>query len=99
MAERYRLVITRSFQAMTKQPHPKRAAIVRVAILALIMMLIGGKWYLYVAHADSPYDDFGAGINSIMPAPIKRMGCRMLEKRFGDIPIPPKGCNVAGRWA
>lgn len=83
---------------MTKEPNTKRAALIRVAILASIMLLIGGKWYTYVAHADSPYDDFGASINAIMPAPINRIGCGMLAKRFGNIPIPPKGCNVDGRW-
>lgn len=84
---------------MTKEPKTRRMAYIRAAILASLMLFVGGKWYFYVAHADSPYDDLGSSINSIMPGPINRIGCSLLEKRFGDIPIPPKGCNVAGRWA
>lgn len=83
---------------MTKAPSTRRAAFIRAGILVSIMLLVGGKWYIYVAHADSPYDDFGSSINSIMPGPINRLGCEMLEKRFGNVPIPPKGCNVDGRW-
>jgi hypothetical protein len=84
---------------MTRQPNPKRAALIRVAILASIILLIGGKWYSYVAFAESPYDEFGAGLNAIMPGPINRLGCNMLQRRFGNLPIPPKGCGVDGRWA
>jgi len=84
---------------MTKQPNPKRPALIRAAILASIMLLLGGKWYSYVAFAESPYDAFGAGLNSIMPGPINRLGCGLLQKRFGNLPIPPTGCNVDGRWA
>jgi hypothetical protein len=84
---------------MTREPNKKKAALVRVALVASIMILVCGKWYDYVAHADSPFDDLGSSINSIMPGPINRLGCDMLKKRFGDIPIPPRGCNVDGRWA
>jgi hypothetical protein len=83
---------------MTKEPNKKRAAFIRAGLLASLILLVGGKWYSYVAHADSPFDDLGSGINSIMPGPINRLGCDMLKKRFGDIPIPPRGCNVDGRW-
>jgi hypothetical protein len=85
-------------QIMTKEPNRKRIALIRAGLLASIMLLVGGKWYSYVAHADSPFDDLGASINAIMPGPINRLGCDMLKKRFGDIPIPPRGCNVHGRW-
>jgi hypothetical protein len=84
---------------MTREPNRKRAAIIRASLLASLIILVGGKWYSYVAHADSPFDDLGPSINSIMPGPINRLGCGMLKKRFGDIPIPPRGCNVDGRWA
>jgi len=84
---------------MTKEQNSKRVALIRAGLVASIMLIIGGKWYAYVAHSDSPFDDFGSGINSIMPGPINRLGCGMLKKRFGDIPIPPRGCNVNGRWA
>lgn len=84
---------------MTKQPNSKRAKFIRAGLLASIMLLVGGKWYTYVAHADSPFDDVGSSINSIMPGPINRLGCELLKKRFGNIPIPPRGCNIEGRWA
>jgi hypothetical protein len=90
---------TAELQIMTKEPSTRKAVFIRAAILASGMLLIGGKWYVYVAHADSPYEDFGSSLNSIMPGPINRLGCGMLAKRFGNIPIPPKGCNVDGRWA
>jgi hypothetical protein len=84
---------------MAKQTNPKRAAFIRAAILACLFLLLGGKWYFYVAHADSPYDDVGSRINAIMPGPINRLGCSLLEQRFGNIPIPPRGCDIDGRWA
>jgi hypothetical protein len=86
-------------QIMTKERNTIRIALIRAGLLASIMLIIGGKWYTYVAHADSPFDDFGSSLNSIMPGPLNRMGCDMLKQRFGNIPIPPKGCNVEGRWA
>ena len=83
---------------MTREPNTKRAAFIRAGLVASIMLVVGCKWYSYVALADSPFDDVGSGINAIMPGPINRLGCEMLKKRFGDIPIPPRGCNVDGRW-
>ncbi|MBL0374874.1 hypothetical protein JJB09_22940 [Rhizobium sp. KVB221] len=83
---------------MTKQ-RKRHPIFIRVTFLATVVLLIGGKWYAYVAHADTPYDNFGASINAIMPGPINRVGCDMLKKRFGTVPIPPKGCDGAGRWA
>jgi hypothetical protein len=83
---------------MTKEKK-RNPAYLKASLLAAIMLLVGGKWYLYVAHADSPFDDVGASINSFMPAPINRIGCDMLKQRFGNIPIPPKGCSIDGRWA
>ena len=84
---------------MTMQSNGRKASVIRASVLATLILLVGGKWYTYVAHADSPFDDFGSSINSIMPGPINKIGCDMLKKRFGDIPIPPKGCNIGGRWA
>lgn len=78
-----------------KRSHPR----FRIIFLAITMLLVGGKWYSYVAHADSPFDDFGSSLNAMMPGPIKRIGCDMLKQRFGNIPIPPRGCSVSGRWA
>jgi hypothetical protein len=84
---------------MTKQPKKRRPLLFRAGFLSLVMLLVCGKWYSYVAHAETPFDDLGSSINSIMPGPINRIGCDMLKQRFGNIPIPPKGCGVEGRWA
>jgi hypothetical protein len=84
---------------MTKGKDKKRNYHIRPILLAAVILLVGGKWYSYVAHADTPFDDLGASINSMMPPPIKRIGCSMLKERFGNIPIPPRGCAVDGRWA
>jgi hypothetical protein len=75
----------------------RRPAYIRFMIVTMLALLIGGKWYAYVAHADSPFDEFGSSINSMMPGPINRVGCDMLKKRFGNLPIPPRGCEGA-RW-
>jgi hypothetical protein len=76
-----------------------RPALIRFAILALLTLGIGGKWYVYVAHADSPFDNVGSGLNALMPGPINKVGCDMLRQRFGNLPIPPRGCEAAGRWS
>jgi hypothetical protein len=76
----------------------RRPAYIRFVILTMLTLAIGGKWYAYVAHADSPFDEFGSSINALMPGPINKVGCDMLKKRFGNLPIPPKGCE-GGRWA
>ena len=81
-----------------KTKQTKRPAYIRLTILTMLTLAIGGKWYVYVAHADSPFDDVGSSINAMMPGPINRVGCELLRKRFGNLPIPPRGCEAAGRW-
>lgn len=84
---------------MSKEQRKRHPIIFRTSVLVVLTLLIGGKWYTYVAHAESPFDDVGASLNSIMPGPINRIGCDLLKQRFGNIPIPPKGCGIDGRWA
>jgi hypothetical protein len=73
-------------------------AVLKMTLIAATILLVGGKWYTYVAHADTPFDPFGSSINAMMPGPINKIGCDMLKRRFGNIPIPPKGCDVEGNW-
>lgn len=81
-----------------KAHQKKRPAYIRFMMLMTLTLAVGGKWYVYVAHADSPFDDVGASINAMMPGPINKVGCDLLKKRFGNLPIPPHGCEAAGRW-
>ena len=85
---------------MSEQPKTrKKRPFIKVTIVTLLLLVLGGKWLSYVAFADSPFDDLGEGINAIMPGPLNRLGCDLLKERFGNVPIPPKGCDVDGRWA
>lgn len=83
---------------MTKTSVSRFYKIAKPTILAAVLLIVGGTWYSYVAHADSPFDDVGSSLNAMMPGPINRYGCDMLKKRFGDLPIPPRGCDVDGQW-
>ena len=78
-----------------KKRHP---GYIKFVLLTAVMLVIGGKWYTYVTLADTPFDDFGSSINAMMPAPINKVGCDLLKQRFGNIPIPPRGCESEGRW-
>jgi hypothetical protein len=87
------------YPVMTKDTKKRFRPPYKALVLAVAIVLVGGKWYTYVAHADSPFDDFGASLNAMMPGPINRIGCDMLKERFGKVPIPPKGCSQSGRWS
>lgn len=69
-----------------------------VAALIAIVLVIGGRWYAYVAYADDPFDEVGIALNSMMPTPIRDKGCEMLKARFEEKTLPPAGCGVNGRW-
>ncbi|ENN89294.1 hypothetical protein RHSP_29678 [Rhizobium freirei PRF 81] len=69
-----------------------------VAALIAIVVVIAGRWYVYVAYADDPFDEVGIGLNSMMPGPIRDRGCAMLKARFEQKTLPPAGCGVNGRW-
>ncbi len=66
--------------------------VIVVAVGALVM--IGGRWYRYVAQGDTPYDEVGIALNGHAPAPLRRWGCRNLQTRFPG-QLPPYGCGSA----
>ena len=60
-------------------------------ILVAGAVMFGGRWYLYGAHADSPYDEVGIALNGYAPGPLQRWGCHTLQSRFPG-QLPPHGC-------
>ncbi|MBB3607631.1 hypothetical protein [Rhizobium sp. BK602] len=68
------------------------------AALVAIILVIGGRWYAYVAYAEDPFDEVGIGLNTMMPGPIREKGCDMLKARFENRTLPPAGCGVNGNW-
>lgn len=65
-----------------------------VALMALAaVVVIGGRWYIYVTNEESPYDEIGIDLNNMMPAPINKWGCAQLQSRFGAM-LPPYGCQA-----
>jgi hypothetical protein len=67
--------------------------VVLVVMLALVVMF-GGRWYLYIGHSDTPYDEVGIALNGYMPAPVRHWGCATLHARFPG-QVPPYGCATA----
>ncbi len=69
----------------------------RKILQAFIVILIGGaamfggRWYMYVAHGESPYDEVGIALNGYVPAPLRRWGCQEMQARFAG-QLPPHGC-------
>ncbi len=62
--------------------------------------VMGVRWYAYVTNGQSPYDEVGIGLNSLMPQPLRGWGCQQLQKQFGKM-LPRFGCespNDAKRW-
>lgn len=70
----------------------KVVQMVCVVVLAAAVMF-GGRWYMYVARAESPYDEVGIALNGHAPAPLRRWGCRKLQQRFWH-QMPPYGCTA-----
>jgi hypothetical protein len=62
-----------------------------IVILVGITVMFGGRWYMYVAQADSPYDEVGIALNGYMPSPLRTWGCHKLQSRF-EGQLPPQGC-------
>lgn len=54
-------------------------------------VMFGGRWYMYVAYAPSPYDEVGIALNRYAPAPLRRRGCHKMQVRFPG-QLPPYGC-------
>ncbi|MFC3581922.1 hypothetical protein [Sphingomonas hylomeconis] len=67
--------------------------IVQVVCVVLVgaVVMFGGRWYMYVAQGESPYDEVGIALNGYMPAPLRRWGCGKMEQRFPG-KLPPYGC-------
>ncbi|MDL2407975.1 hypothetical protein PY650_20370 [Rhizobium calliandrae] len=84
---------------MAEVPRKKRGlGKALIAALVAIIVVIGGRWYAYVAYADNPFDEVGISLNSMMPGPIREKGCAMLRARFENKTLPPAGCGVNGNW-
>ncbi len=60
-------------------------------VLVAVVLLLGGRWYAYVAWAESPYDEIGIDLNGYAPAALRRWGCHKMQQRFPG-QIPPYGC-------
>lgn len=54
-------------------------------MLLVAIVLIGERWYKYVAYGESPYDEMGIELNSHMPAPLRTWGCARISERFPGI--------------
>jgi len=64
-----------------------------VVVLVGAVVMFGARWYMYVAHSDSPYDEVGIALNGYMPAPLRSWGCRKMQSRFSG-QLPPYGCGA-----
>ena len=56
------------------------------------MIVIGGRYYVYVTNTQSPYDEVGIMLNGAMPAIVRSWGCGKLKGTFGTKTLPPLGC-------
>lgn len=72
----------------------KKVLQVLIVIVVGVVVMFGGRWYLYVATASSPYDEVGIALNGAMPAPLRQWGCARLHARFPG-QLPPYGCAGA----
>jgi len=78
----------------------KKGLQVVCVILIGVIVMIGGRYYRYVANSDTPYDEVGIMLNGYMPGPVRSWGCGKLKARFPD-QLPPYGCAGADprTWA
>lgn len=70
----------------------KRLLTILIAAVLALVLVMGGRWYIYVTSADQPYDEVGIAITQFMPAPLRAWGCAQLEARFATA-LPPMGCS------
>ncbi|ABC93709.1 hypothetical conserved protein (plasmid) [Rhizobium etli CFN 42] len=84
--------------------HPEEILMKKLVRLLLTIVLafvvvIGFRWYRYIANTDSPYDEVGITLNSSMPGPLNAWGCAKLKQTFGSA-LPPYGCAADNgtRW-
>jgi hypothetical protein len=60
-------------------------------VLVAAAVMFGGRWYMYVARGETPYDEVGIALNGYAPAPLRAWGCHKMQERFlGQ--LPPYGC-------
>ena len=64
--------------------------VITVFVVAGLVMF-GGRWYMYVAQGQSPYDEVGIALNGYAPAPLRSWGCHKMQTRFPG-QLPPYGC-------
>ena len=64
---------------------------VACVVLVAIAVMFGGRWYMYVARGESPYDEVGIALNGFAPGPMRRWGCHNMQVRFPSH-LPPYGC-------
>ncbi|TGX54271.1 hypothetical protein E5A73_09195 [Sphingomonas gei] len=78
----------------------KKVVQVLCVVLIGVAVMIGFRWYRYVASSDTPYDEVGITLNGYMPGPLRSWGCHKLRERFPGA-LPPYGCAAPdGRsWA
>ncbi|WP_413709657.1 hypothetical protein [Rhizobium sp. Rhizsp82] len=82
---------------MAERKRPNFIILILVVVIAAAAVF-GGRWYAYVAYASDPFDEVGISLNTMMPAPIRDIGCGMLKSRFEGKTLPPFGCGVNGQW-
>jgi len=73
----------------------RRFITITVLFCVFIGLGIGWRWHAYVTNTDSPFEEVGIELNSLMPAPIRDWGCGRLKQTFGTKTLPPYGCSAA----
>lgn len=78
------------------KPAPKIGPLKTVLLMAMaitigMVVTFGYRWYDYVTHAASPFDEVGIALNSRLPEPLRAWGCERLKERFSRT-LPPHGC-------
>ncbi|THA60616.1 hypothetical protein E5176_28400 [Ensifer adhaerens] len=63
-----------------------------IVIFLAVVVMFGGRWYMYVAFGESPYDEVGIALNGYMPLPLRSWGCHKIQSRF-EGKLPPYGCS------
>ena len=67
---------------------------VAIVLVVGVLVMFGGRWYMYVAHGDSPYNEVGIALNGYAPAPLRSWGCHQMQARFAGS-LPPYTCAAA----
>ena len=72
----------------------RRVLTVLLAAVVAVVMVVAGRWYIYVTNTESPYDELGIALTQFMPDPVRAWGCGKLEITFAGA-LPPFGCSGA----